>query len=141
MLEERENQRTSAQKKMTKEYNRSYGLKWAELSKFLKDDEYNALMAEAEDYKYDPSDNGEVDALTNFNECYIRHLKKQIKGRKNPLENNKPQSGIGTVTQQKIPEKETALPKLDAAAQSYLQFVTNEDGAERATDLHKAMAK
>jgi len=128
-----------AEQKLSKQYSKDYGMKWAELAKDLPDEDYAAIMKEAENMKYDPSDNGTFDAAMNFKECQIRYLKNQFKT--NPLDGNKPQKGIGTVTKQKVPDREIALPKLDAATQSYLDYVNREDGAEKATNLHKSLAK
>ena len=139
MKEEREAEIEQTQK-LSKKYHQDYGLKWAELAKNLSDEEYNFLMAEAEEMKYDPSDNGAVDAAVNFKEAQVRYYKKQLGTRTNPLDKNKPKN-IGTVKTQKVPDREIALPKLDEAAQSYLNYVSREDGAEAATNLHKTLAK
>lgn len=135
---ERETERSEEQK-LSKKYHQDYALTWAEMAKGLSDDDYNSVMAEAEETKYDPSDSGAIDAKLMFKEVQLRVLKKQLVGRKNPLENNKPKPGIGTVTTQKVPDRETVLPKLDAPAQSYLSYISREDGAEKATKIHKSL--
>ena len=140
-LDQRETQQKDADQKLTKKYHNEYATSWATMAKDLPDEDYNAIIAEAENMKYDPSENGSVDATVNFKECQVRHFKKQLKARRNPLEDNKPTNGTGTITTQKVPDRETALPKLDGPAQSYLNYVSREDGAEKATNLHKAMAK
>jgi hypothetical protein len=138
---EREAEKAQEQK-LTKEYHKGYSLKWAELSKGLSAEEYNAILAEAEEMKYDPSDNAAFDAALNFKEAQLRHLKKQLASKKsNPLDKNTPKDGIGTVTTQKVPDREIALPKLDDPAQSYLNYISREDGADRAAALHKSLAK
>lgn len=125
---------------LSKKYHKDYALTWAAQAKGLTNEEYSAIIAEAEETKYDPSDNGVVDAKLMFKEVQLRLLKKQVGVRVNPLENNQPKNGIGTVTTQKVPDRETVLPKLDAPAQSYLNYISQEDGAEKATKLHKSLA-
>ena len=141
LLEQRDSQKMEADQKLTKKYHNEYATTWAGMAKDLSDEDYNAIIVEAENMKYDPTENGAVDATVNFKECQVRYFKKQLKTRKNPLEDNKPTNGTGTITTQKVPDRETVLPKLDAPAQSYLNYVSREDGAERATNLHKSMAK
>jgi hypothetical protein len=136
---EREAEKTE-ETKLSKKYHSDYSTTWAELSKELSADDYESVIFEAEKMNYDPSKNASTDARLNFKECQLRILKKQVAGKKaNPLDKNKPRDDLGTVTTQKVPDRETALPKLDGPAQSYLNYVSNEDGVEAANKLHKSM--
>jgi hypothetical protein len=102
--------------------------------------EYDAVIAEMQSMTYDPSNDPKRDAEINFYKAERAYLRKKIAPpRKNPLEGKKPEEKIGVATAQKTVVKEPATPKLDAAAQSYLDFVRSEDGEERASKLVKEL--
>ena len=139
-IEKREAKRKEQEDNLSRKYHEGYSLKWAELSSGLSEDEYKAVVSEAEKMKYDPSDNPAVDAQLNFKEAQLRYLKKQLApAKKNPLEGNTPSDGIGVVTAQKTAAKDISLPKLDGAAKSYLDYISQEDGAEAAAKIHRSL--
>lgn len=100
-------------------------------------------MAEMQTMKYDPSIDPKRDAELNVYKAMAVAAKKKLSGssKTNPIKGDTPRSELGIATNNKVTTKNSALPKLDAAGQSYLNFVAEEDGDEKASALHKSMTK
>ena len=122
-------------------YNDNYVRTISGLGADLSQAEYDAVLAEMRDITYDPTDKPEMDAEMNFLKAERIYLRKKAAAppvRKNPLKGEKPKEKLGVVTAQTSVKKETSAPKLDADAQSYLDFVRRTDGEEAAAKRLKA---
>lgn len=82
------------------------------------------------------TDNPAFDAEKNYLLATRSVLKKRLANptRKAPLLQEK--GSLGVLTNQTSKTKDAALPKLDAAGESYLNYVRRHDGAEKAKKLH-----
>lgn len=125
-------------------YDREYLKTFEQLSTTLTKEEVDMVVDEMKGINYKPSSNPARDAEINFYKAERAYLRKQLakpKGKENPIKGNGSKTPLGTVTNQKVVEKEVSLPKLDANAASYLAFVEREDGTDKANELHKSMGK
>ena len=124
-------------------YNANYMKTLGQLSSEISEQEWTAISGEMKNINYNPSNNPIRDAEINFGKAERAHLRKALAATKstkeNPLKGEKPRSALGGITNQTVVTKDPALPKLDAAGQSYLAYVGREDGQERATKLHQGM--
>jgi len=136
MMARRENEKKSREKT----YNDNYVRTVAGLGGDMDQDEYDAVIAEMQSITYNPSEDPVKDAEINFYRAERAYLRKKIAQpvqKKNPLEGKTPEGKIGVATSQKTVVKQTAMPKLDADAQAYIDFVRETDGEERANKLIK----
>jgi hypothetical protein len=120
-----------------KNYNDNYMQAIAGMGADLDQTEYDAVLAEMQNITYDPSHDASLDAERNFYKAeriYLRKKAAQTIEKKVPLKGDKP---TGVVSSQKSVVKETVAPKLDAAGQSYVDFVRRRDGDEKANALVK----
>jgi len=140
MRREREQETKSAQETQEK-YKEGYVGTLARLARDVDEAEYGLILEEMKTMTYDPTNDPEKDAALNFYKAQVAAAKKSVSKRENPIKGKAPKSELGTVINQKTVDKESALPKLDPAAQSYLSFVTREDGEDKAVALRKSMAK
>jgi hypothetical protein len=129
------------QQRANNAYDQSYLKSFETLSTGMGDDELSGIVEELKSFKYTPTTNPEADAKMNFLQAERAYLRKRLAkpvGKKIPLkEGDVP----GVVTNQVVRDKKDSLPKLDAAGESYLNFVRAEDGAEKADSLLKAAGK
>ena len=125
-------------------YDKAYLKTFNQLSVDLPKAEAEAIVEEMKVLSYNPTTDPGKDAEVNFLKAERTYLRKQLakpKGKVSPITGDKAHSAIGTVTNQKVVAKETVLPKLDAAGESYLAFVASEDGSDKAQELHKSLGK
>ena len=116
-------------------YNDNYVRTISGLGSDLGQGEYDAVLAEMKDITYDPSNNAERDAEMNFLKAERIYLRKKMAApaeKVNPLKGEKPKGKLGVTTTQTSVTKEATMPKLDAEAQSYLDYVRRTDGDEAA---------
>lgn len=136
ILDDREKTKTQN----AQNYDKQYVTSISALSSDLSEQECNEIFAEMQNITYNPSNDPARDAELNFMKAERAFLRKKVAGKKvNPLKGEKPRSALGGITNQTAVVKDATLPKLDAAGESYLNFVAREDGAESATKLHKSM--
>ncbi|MCK4328787.1 hypothetical protein KAX02_02985 [candidate division WOR-3 bacterium] len=136
ILDDREKTKTQN----AQNYDKQYVASISALSSELSEQEYNEIFAEMQNITYNPSNDPARDAELNFIKAERAFLRKKVAGKKtNPLKGEKPRSALGGITNQTTVVKDATLPKLDAAGESYLNFVAREDGAESATKLHKSI--
>ena len=123
-------------------YNDEY---MSELARYARDTDeqvYGKILKEMEKLKYDPSEDPKRDLRENWLTAKLAVAENAgAPTRENPLKGDKARSELGTVTNQKVTTKDSALPNLDEHAKSYLKFVSQEDGSERAADLQRTVAK
>ena len=130
--------REEAREIKKKTYDSDYSKTLAGLGPDLGEDEWNGVLEELKTMTYDPTSDPIRDARENFFKAENIYLRKKVAQpieKKVPLKNDAAPGG--GITNQKAVVKETAAPKLDAAGQSYLDYVTREDGAEHASKLVK----
>lgn len=136
ILDDREKTKTQN----AQNYDKQYVASISTLSSDLSEQEYNEIFAEMQNITYNPSNDPARDAELNFIKAERAFLRKKVAGKKvNPLKGEKSRSALGVITNQTAVVKDATLPKLDAAGESYLNFVAREDGAESATKLHKSI--
>ena len=131
-------------KEQSSSYDREYLNTFNQLSTTLTKEEADAIVDEMKVLTYDPSNNPAKDAEINFYRAERAYLRKQLakpKGKVSPITGDKTHAALGTVTNQKVVTKDVTLPKLDAHAASYLAFVEQEDGSDKAQLLHKSLVK
>ena len=125
--------------KQKQQYQNTYDDTLVNLSAGYSDDEANAIFNELQTMRYDPTNDGTRDAELNFLKAERAYLRKQAaKPKKDVPLKKDPVSGV--ITSQKTPEKKVADVKLSAAGKSYLDFVTREDGQEKAAGLKKSLS-
>ena len=134
-------QQKEQEAKTETQYQETYVSSFAKLTRDLPENEYGLILDELKKMTYDRTNNPARDAEINFLKAKLAVAEKTDSPRVNPLKGNKPKSELGTATNSKNQTKESALPDLDDVAQNYLNFVAREDGQEKASALHKSMAK
>jgi hypothetical protein len=135
MADERDEKRKKRKDKYQVEYDQTIRTQGPELEQ----DEFDAILAEM-NFTYDPTDDPIRDAEKNFNRAEVAYLRKKNAKpleKENPLKGAAPAGKLGVATSQKTVQKETMIPKLDAAAQSYIDSVREERGDEAADKLMK----
>ena len=141
MLDKRE----KAVTQQAEDYNSKYLSSINKIVSNISEQEQEAIFEEMKNITYDPSNNPVKDAETNLLKAERAYLRKKLANPKNekvnPLEGKEPRSALGTTTTQQTAVRDVTLPKLDAAAQSYLAYVAREDGQDQATNLHRGLAK
>ena len=103
--------------------------------------EYDAVIAEMQSLTYNPTKDPARDAEINFYRAERAYLRKKVAQpqRKNPLKGATTDVKPGVATSQKTVVPEKAMPKLDADAQAYLDYVRRTDGDEKAQKIAKGL--
>lgn len=81
------------------------------------------------------SDDPKYDAMRNFKDAEIRWLKKE---KKSLPKRAKPKGKIATTSAAKVAKKDNPLPKLDAAATNYINWVKRNRGDDAAKKLRES---
>ena len=121
------------------QYQNSYDDALVNLSAEYSDAEANAIFNELQTMRYNPTNDAARDAEVNFLKAERAYLRKKAAA---PKEKNVPlrkDPVTGVVTNQKTPQKQEENVKLSAAGQSYLDFVSKQDGTEKAQSLKKSL--
>jgi hypothetical protein len=132
--------REKAKEEQKKTYLDSYQRAVSSMGPDLSEGEWEDVLNELKTMHYDPSDDPVRDAKENFLKADNIRLRKkaaQPLEKQNPLQGGKPQGKLGVATNQNAVVKETAQPKLDADAKSYMDYVRRTDGDEAANKLTK----
>lgn len=119
-------------------YERDYLREVSAMGEGMDQAEFDAISnVMMKDFNIRHSDNPMADAIRNFKDAQIAY----INSGKRPVPKGKLPQGAktGTTGAEKVKKKTNPLPRLDAAAQKYIDFVKRTDGSEAADKLHKSM--
>jgi len=138
-FEELQKQQREIEEKSKKQYWDSYNRTVSSLGSDLDENQWQAVLAEMSNLTYDPTDKPDVDAKLNFERAEKLYWKKQAAApqRTNPLKGKPPVGKPGVATNQKSVVTERAMPKLDADAQAYYDYIRRTDGDEKAQGMLK----
>lgn len=139
-----EQQREEQRVKQQEAYNSDYISTITELASEVDDDTAEMIMAEMrENVRYTPTRDAKEDARKNFLKATQLVLRKKTATplkKKNPLEANKGKAVPGTIKGQVVEKTSKPLPKLDAATEDYLAYITSTRGEEVAAEMRKDLA-
>jgi len=137
-LQRYETEREKAKKREQKQYDDKYRNTVQGLGTDLTDEEWTAVVEEMKNIPLNSSNNPEIDAERNFYKAqgiYFRKSSTKSEKKVNPLKGERANTGVATT--QKTVVKETKMPKLDADAQAYYDYVARTEGDEAARKLVK----
>lgn len=138
-----EQQREEQRVRQQETYNNDYISTISDLGKEVDEDTAEMIIAEMrENVRYTPTRDAVEDARRNFLKATQLVLRKKTATplkKKNPLEGNKGKVP-GTIKGQVVTKTNKPLPKLDAATEDYLAYVTSTRGEEAATKMRKDLA-